>query len=123
MLAGLLLEKTCFRIFSVFKIFYPPPNYSNTPINNIWKKLKPPYYFPYFHISCKMKASFKLITIATELINNFSNVTAPNLTHFPHSNLYSITEEILELKQIHELLQSMTKTYLNITTMKMSMGD
>ena len=69
---------------------------------------------------CKIKTSFKHITIATEVISNFSNVTARNLTHFPQSNLYSFTEETSELKQIYELVESMTKTCLNIATMKMN---
>ena len=69
---------------------------------------------------CKIKASFKHIAIATEFISNFSNVTARNLTHFPHSSFYSVTEEHPELKQIYELLESMTKTCLNITIMKMN---
>ena len=45
---------------------------------------------------CKIKASLKHITIATEVINNFSNVTTQNLIYFPYSNFYSISEEIPE---------------------------
>ena len=69
---------------------------------------------------CKIKASLKHITIATEVINNFSNVTTQSLIYFPYSNFYSISEETPELKQIYELLERMTKTCLNIATMKMN---
>ena len=63
--------------------------------------------------------------MATEVINNCSNVTARNLTHFPHSNFYLIAKETRELKQIYELLENMTKTCLNIVAVKMkvSVGD
>ena len=40
-----------------------------------------------------------------------------NLYSASRSNLYSVTEGTPELKQIYDLLQSMTKTCLNIATM------